>query len=570
MKNFVSRLKAYAVRLSATAMILIALVSLTAADSFFEIDKNLSIFSELYKQLNNYYVDETKPGDLMKKGIDAMLESLDPYTNYYPEENIEDYRYMTTGQYGGIGAVVRTKGENVVIAEPYKGYAAAKAGLMAGDVIVEVNGVSAKGKTYDDISKVLKGQPNTSVRLKIERPGQTAPMEVTLVREEVKVKNVPYYNILSDNIGYIKLTGFTEDAGKEVREAVTDLKAKGATGFILDLRGNPGGLLREAVDIVNIFEDKGTKVVNTKGKVKEWDKEHRCEKVVLDGSSPLTVLVDRGSASASEIVSGALQDLDRGVVVGQRSFGKGLVQQTVPLAFNAQLKVTVAKYYIPSGRCVQALDYSHRDKNGTVGKVPDSLITAYKTVNNNRTVWDGLGVIPDIKVKKEKMSNVAVSLLNKSLIFDYATQYKLSHASIVAAKDFKLTDADFQDFVTFLKGKDYTYTTKTEKELEDFKKVAEKEKYFDAVKTQYESLKTQLAANKQDDIVKQKDEIMLLLQQEIASRYYYADGRIEASLTNDPVLEEAKKVLLDSKRYKELLTTSTQTEKPKQDEDDSE
>ncbi|HEY0030726.1 MAG TPA: S41 family peptidase, partial [Bacteroidia bacterium] len=336
-----------------------ATISFSFVDNYFEVSKNLDIFATLFRELNIYYVDETNPGDLMKKGIDDMLESLDPYTNFIPESEIEDYRYMTTGQYGGIGALVRQIGDYVVISEPYEGFPAQKADLRAGDKILKVNDIDVKGKKTDDISKYLKGQASTTIKLLVEREGEKKPLEKTISREEIKIKSVPYSGMLTKNIGYIKLTGFTENAAGEVKAALLELKKNPEfTSLVLDLRGNPGGLLKEAIDIVNLFEEKGTEIVSTKGKVKDWDKVYKGANSPVDISIPIAVLVDRGSASASEIVSGSLQDLDRGVVIGQRSYGKGLVQQTRPLSYNAQLKVTVAKYYTPSGRCIQALDYS--------------------------------------------------------------------------------------------------------------------------------------------------------------------------------------------------------------------
>lgn len=541
------------------------MLSFTYTDNYFEVSKNLDIFGTLFKQLNTSYVDEVQPGDLMKKGIDAMLESLDPYTNYIPEEAVEDFRTTMTGEYGGIGALVRQKGEYVVISEPYKGFAAEKAGLRAGDIILEANGVSTKGKKTDDMSKILKGQAGTPVRLKIERPGEKKPFEVSLVREEIKNKNVPYYGVLENNVGYIKLSGFTDKAAEEVAAALNDLKKKhNIQALVFDLRGNPGGLLREAVSIVNIFVDKGNLICSTKGKVKEWDRQHKASATPIDPAIPVTVLVSRGSASASEIVSGSLQDLDRAVVVGQRSFGKGLVQQNFPLTYNSQLKVTVAKYYIPSGRCIQALDYSHKKADGTVGKVPDSLITAFKT-KNGRTVWDGLGVSPDIRVPGQKTSNVAVSLLNKSIIFDWVTQYRIEHATIAPAASFRLTDQEFEAFLAYLKDKDYTYTTRSEKALEDLKKQAEKEKYYNDIEQEFDALKKKMTDRKSNDISAHRAEIKSLVENEIVSRYYYAEGRIQYALSDDPDVKEALAVLKDPQRYRSILTDVSKKDKPKQD-----
>ena len=523
-------------------------------DNFFEISKNLDIFASVYRELNIYYVDDADPGKLMKKGIDAMLESLDPYTNYITEADIEDYRFMQTGQYGGIGATVRQKGEYQVITDPYEGWPAQKADLRAGDILLEVDGKSVKGKNTEEISKVLKGQAKTTIKLLIKREGEQKPIEKTIMREEIKIKSVPYSGYLDKNTGYIKLTGFTQDAGKEVKDAFQSLKQKGdLKALVFDLRGNPGGLLNEAVNICNLFVDKGQEIVSTKGKVKDWEKDYKAVYEAVDAKIPIVILVNRGSASASEIVSGCLQDLDRAVILGQRSFGKGLVQTTRPISYNAQLKVTTAKYYIPSGRCIQALDYSHRNEDGSVGHVPDSLITPFKTVKSKRTVYNGGGIMPDIKMDAEKLSPITLSLSNKMLIFDYATQYSLKHPSIATPKEFQLTDADFSDFVSFISDKEYDYSTKSEAELKDLKEIATTEKYYDGAKAEFDALKNKLTHNKAEDIQKNKNEIMLLLREEIVSRYYYQNGRIEATLNGDPEIKRAIEVLNDENLYNSIL-----------------
>ena len=388
-----------------TIFILISLVTITFSslsftDSYFEISKHLDIFTTLYKELNTFYVDETDPGKLMKEGIDNMLKSLDPYTTYIPESEIEDFKFMTTGQYGGIGAIITKRKNYVYISEPYEGYPAQKAGLMAGDKILEINGKSAEGKTTEEVSKILKGQPNTNVSLKIERSSLTSPFDVTFKREKVSVKSVSYAGFLGDEIGYVKLRSFTRGCSNDLKNAIQKLKGeKKLKGLILDLRNNPGGLLNESVDMVNLFVPKGEEVVKTKGKIKSWEKTYFAKNQPLDTDVPLVVLINSASASASEIVSGAIQDLDRGVVIGQRSFGKGLVQQTRKLSYNAQLKLTVAKYYIPSGRCIQSVNYNNRNDDGSIGKVPDSLKTEFRT-RNGRKVYDGGGIEPDIIVDK--------------------------------------------------------------------------------------------------------------------------------------------------------------------------
>jgi carboxyl-terminal processing protease len=538
-----------------TSVVVTSFISFSFVDKQFEISKNLDIFATLFRELNIYYVEETNPGELMKKGIDAMLESLDPYTNYIPESDIEDYRFMTTGEYGGVGALIRSKNDYVVIAEPYEGFPAEKAGLQAGDVILEVNGKSAKGKSTSDISKILKGQPNTVVKLLIKRDGEKNPFEVSVTRQEIKINNVPYSGMINETTGYIKLSGFTETASKEFKDAFAALKDKGMKNLIFDLRGNGGGLLRESVNIVNLFTEKGQEIVSTKGKVKDWDRVHKGLNNPIDTEIPITVLTDKNSASASEIVSGALQDLDRAVIVGQRTFGKGLVQQTRPLSYNSQIKVTVAKYYIPSGRSIQRIDYAHRNKDGSVGSFADSLIKAYKT-KNGRVVYDAKGISPDIETEERKFANVTVSLLNESHFFDYATIYKRNNPKISVAKDFKLTDSEYEEFVKFLAGKKYEYTTQTEKVVEQLKSTAEKEKYFEEFMKEYELLQAKVKNKKDGDLYRFKDEIKEVLENEIVSRYYYQRGRIESGLKYDKEVQKALETLTDKSIYASILKGS--------------
>ncbi|MGE0635274.1 MAG: S41 family peptidase [Bacteroidia bacterium] len=531
----------------------IALLNSSYVDNYFEITKNLDIFVTLFKELNLYYVDETKPGDLMKTGIEGMLESLDPYTNYIPESDIEDFRFMQTGQYGGIGALIRTMDKKIVIAEPYEDSPAQKAGLEAGDVIIEVNGKSTEGKNTEDISKILKGQPNTEVKLVLKREGVDKPIEKTIMREEIKVKSVPHFEMLNNEVGYIKLNQFTDKCTEEVQTAFKELKEKkGMKALVLDLRGNPGGLLNEAVSLSNLFVEKGQLVVSTKGKVKEWEKTYKAANQALDMEIPLVVLVNSGSASASEIVSGTIQDLDRGVIVGQRSYGKGLVQTTRPLSYNTQLKVTTAKYYIPSGRCIQALDYSHRNEDGSVGKVPDSLMKKFAT-KNGRPVFDGGGVLPDIVLEPVTYSQIARALMGKNMIFNFATKYKREHPTIPAVKEFQITDELFKEFTDYIADKDYEYSTHSEDVVKKFKETAEKEKYFKDVEAEYEALKAKLSHNKNEDLVTFKDEIKELLKEEIVSRYYYQKGRVESLLDRDPDVKEALSILADKSKYSSLL-----------------
>ena len=545
------KLKKYLVIL---ALSVASIFSLGFVDNFFEISKNLDIFSSLYKELNIFYVDETDPGQLMKTAIDAMLESLDPYTTYIPESEKEDFEFMTTGQYGGIGAVITKDGDWVYVSEPYENFPADKAGLIAGDKFLEIEGKSVKGKSTEDVSKVLKGQPNTSVKVLIERSGLSKPFEVEIIREEIKLNSVPYYGMIEDSIGYIKTRSFTRNISKEVLEAYKDLNNNGQLkGLVLDLRNNPGGLLNEAINMANLFIDKGQEIVFTKGKVKDWDKSYKARNEALDTIIPIVVLINRSSASASEIVSGAIQDLDRGVVLGQRSFGKGLVQQTKKLSYNAQLKLTTAKYYIPSGRCIQALDYSNRDEDGSVGEIADSLRTEFKTLVHQRSVFDGGGITPDIEIEPYRYSNILRSIISKRHIFNFANQFKRNHDSISSAKTFIVSDEIYDEFKNFLDDKDYHYETKTEKAITDLKKEAESEKYFDDLELEIEELNNKMKKSKNNDIDKFKTEISEVIELEIATRYYYQKGKVEASLKHDIELSEAVTLLNDLEKYNAIL-----------------
>jgi len=530
-----------------------SIFSFSFVESYFEVSKNLDVFATLFRELNIYYVDDTDPGKLMKTGIDAMLESLDPYTTYIPESNIEDYKMMTTGQYGGIGAVIQKQGDYVVISQPYEGFGAFNAGLMAGDKLVEVDGKSVVGKSTTEIREFLLGQPGTTLELLINRPGQEKPLTKKVTRMEVKIKDVPYFGMLNDSIGYIKLTGFTQTAYTEFKDAFTKLKEQNAQSVVFDLRGNGGGLLREAVNIVNAFIPKGSEIVSTKGKISSWDKMHKALSTPLDTDIPLVILIDGHSASASEIVSGSLQDHDRAIIIGSQSFGKGLVQQGRPLTYNSMLKVTVAKYYTPSGRCIQKLDYSNRESNGKVNAVADSLIAEFKTLNSKRPVFDGKGISPDIEVTREPIANISASLLLKSLYFKYATNYRIKNDSIVGAKEFKLSEKDYNDFMAFLSDKDYDYKTSSEELIDELEKTAKDEKYFDDVKAEYDALKSKLHHNKKDDLVKFKDEISRILESEIVSRYYYQKGQIEISLKNDPIVNKAIETLNNKVLYSSIL-----------------
>jgi len=528
----------------------------------FEIIKNLDVYSSLIKELNQDYVDEINPGELTQTGIDAMLESLDPYTNFIPESQIEDYKFITTGQYGGIGSLIHQQGQYVVISEPYEGSPAQKAGIRAGDKILEINGQKATGKTYDEVSSILKGQAGTPVSLLLLRDGEDKPIEKTITREIIKIDNIPYSGMVDKHVGYLKLTGFTQNAAKELRQTFLKLKeGHDLRSIIIDLRGNGGGLLNEAVDIANIFVDRGQEIVSTKGKKADKNHTHLTTDPPVDVTIPIIVLVDRQSASASEILAGSMQDLDRGVIIGSRTFGKGLVQNVVPLSYNAQLKITVAKYYIPSGRCIQAIDYSHKAKDGSFAKIPDSLIRAFKT-RNGRVVYDGGGIYPDVLSPSRKFSSIAMTLYGKYYLFDFATKYAREHATIPPASAFEIGDTLYNEFLRFISGKDYSYSTKSEQALETLKSEARKENYFDAIKDEYDHLLTRMANDKKEDLNKYKDQIKDLLKMEIVTRYYFQKGKIEAALKNDPQLADAIALLKDSEKYSAILAGKFAQPKP--------
>ena len=519
----------------------------------FEISKNLEIFISLYNELNKNYVDEINPGELMVTGIESMLNTLDPYTVYIPESEIEDYRMITTGQYGGIGSLIHKNGSYVVISEPYEGYPAHKTGLLAGDRVLYINGEDMLNKPSDEVSKFLKGQPGTSVNIIVERDGEAEPLSFELNRENITIKDIPYYGMLNEDIGYIKLTGFTQQAGNAVKEALVDLKNEyEPKGIILDLRNNGGGLLAEAVNVTNIFVEKGRLVVSTKGKVKSRNQDHHTRFNSIDTKIPLVVLVNAHSASASEIVAGAIQDMDRGVVLGQRSFGKGLVQNVIPLSYNSQVKVTVAKYYIPSGRCIQAIDYSMKDDDGHFTKIPDSLVNEFST-QNGRPVFDGGGIEPDICMQPRKYSQILSSLFTKFLIFDYATKYVMAHPEIDSPEEFQVDDDMYNDFITFLSDKDYDYTTAAERSLKALKESAVDEGYYDAVKEQYEALKVAIMHSKEEDLLTYRNEISEILKMEIVTRYYYQEGKIRASLSSDPDINRAIRILEEPATYQSIL-----------------
>jgi len=524
----------------------------TPNERYFEISKNLDIFSTLFKEVNAYYVDEVNPTDLMKTGIDAMLASLDPYTNYIPEDDIEDYRTMTTGQYGGIGAIIGKNNDKNVIILPYEGFPAHKSGLKIGDEILMVDSIDVTDKSTSEISQLLKGQAKKPLTMTIKRYGVEEPMTIHLVREKIKIDNVPYYGMVTDDIGYIKLSDFTQGAGKEVSNAVEELKKTGARKVILDLRDNPGGLLVEAVNVSNVFVSKGKEVVSTKGKITEWNKTYKTLNTATDAEIPLAILTSGRSASAAEIVSGVVQDYDRGILVGEKTFGKGLVQATRPLTYNSQLKVTTAKYYIPSGRCIQAINYSERDGDGRVNKIPDSLKVEFKT-SNGRSVYDGGGVDPDVEVDRGNYAPISISLVARGLIFDYATKYYYEHPEIKDPKEYHISDQEFENFVSWLSDKDYDYETRVEKTIDNLTEIAKKEKYYENIKDEIEELRIDVQHNKERDLRQFAPEIKSVLEEEIVTRYYLNDGRMEAGFDEDTQLQEAIKVLNAPVEYSEIL-----------------
>lgn len=521
------------------------------AEKYFEVAKSLDIFATLFKEVNAYYVDEVEPQKLIRKGIDGMLESLDPYTDYIPEDEMESFRITTTGQYGGVGALIGIVNKRTVITHPYKNFPAQKIGIRVGDEIVAVDGKNVQGKTTSEISALLKGQPKTEVEVRVKRYGKKDDLVFRIKRERISVSNVTFYGLVENEIGYIKLDDFTPGASREVADAVVELKNKGAKKLILDLRENPGGLLHEAVNIVSLFIPKGLEVVSTKGKVAEWNKVYKTLNNPIDTEIPMVVLTSEGSASASEIVAGALQDYDRAVLVGQKTFGKGLVQTTRPLSYNSQLKVTTAKYYIPSGRCIQELDYTHRKEDGTVEKFADSLKHEFKT-KNGRKVFDGGGLDPDISIEKDYLGTVTIALLNSGLIFEYASRFCADNPTI-DLKSFRITEKDYQQFVTWLTENNFQYVTPLEKSTDDMIEAAKKDHYYSSLKDELVMLKGKITTNKSADLFRFREQISLYLEEQIAFHYALSEGQAEVALNRSKEIIEAKNLLTDPAIYKRLL-----------------
>jgi carboxyl-terminal processing protease len=520
------------------------------ADEYFEISKNLEIFSTVYKTVNSDYVDEVKPGELMKKGIDAMLSTLDPYTNFYTESQAEDAMIMRSGEYGGIGCRSVKRDNYVYITAVFKGAPADKAGLRVGDKILEINGKSFSGKADEDVGEALRGAPNTKASLVVERSGKQVPIELT--REEIKTKNVTYSGLINSETGYIRLDHFMMGAGAEVKEALLKLKGQGIRQVILDLRDNGGGLLHEAVNIVNVFVGAEEMVVESMGRAADAHKVYKTLDAAADPNIPLIVLVNDHSASASEIVCGAIQDLDRGVVIGRNTFGKGLVQNVKPLSYRTQMKITIAKYYIPSGRCIQLLDYGHRNPDGTPKVIPDSLKKKFRT-RNGRTVLDGGGVKPDVVVENQKKSNIATSLEKSYLIFDFATDYRSSHDQIPDISAFRVDDALFNQFREYVSARTFSYLNASEKALKQLREKAKEENYLSDIQSNIEQLENNINKAKANEVLVNKEEIRLLLQDEIIRRYYYEDAVFISSFSHDPDVLKAMDVLKQASEYNSIL-----------------
>jgi carboxyl-terminal processing protease len=516
----------------------------------FRIAKNLDVFFSLFRELNTFYVDEINPDKIIKSGIDNMLKTLDPYTVYFPESDVDEFNIMTTGKYGGIGSLVRNSGDYTVISKVYKGFPADLAGIKPGDLLIKVDGVTLKGLTTDKVSEKLKGNPGTDITLSIERNGKEINYKVK--REKIIIPPVPYSGMIDSKTGYIRFTSFTQNCIDDVRNALITLKNNSPQQIILDLRGNPGGLLTEAVDIVNLFIGSGIEVVSTKGKVKQFDEVFKTTKQPADDKIPLAILINRGSASAAEIVAGAIQDLDRGIIVGQRSYGKGLVQITRPLSYNTQLKVTTAKYYIPSGRCIQARDFSHPNEDGSVGIIPDSLISEFKT-RNGRIVKDGGGITPDVEILTEPLSQVATELYLRNYIFDFASLYYWSHPEIKSLDQIHINDKDYADFKNFLLSRNFDYKTITELSLIELIDNAKKEKYYDIHKDLFTEIEKDIVHSLDLDLTVFRNEITELLEDEIISRYFYDDGAIAWSLKKDEQVMKALEVLNNREVYSSIL-----------------
>ncbi|MBX2960861.1 MAG: S41 family peptidase [Cyclobacteriaceae bacterium] len=523
-------------------------------NNYFDIAKSLDIFATLFKEVNTYYVDEVDPQKLIRHGIDNMLESLDPYTDFIPEDELENFRIATTGQYAGIGALIGIINKKIIVTHPYKNFPANKAGIKVGDELIAVNGISVQGKTTAETSTLLKGPSKTEVEVKVRRYGQKNDLTFKINRERISISNLAYSGLINPEIGYLKLDDFTPGASREVAAAVTKLKQQGAKKIILDLRDNPGGLLHEAINIVNLFIPKGKEVVSTKGKVAEWNKTYVTLNSPLDTEIPLVVLISEGSASAAEIVAGALQDYDRAVLIGNKTFGKGLVQTTRQLSYNAQLKVTTAKYYIPSGRCIQRLDYAHRNQDGSVDAYADSLKSAFKT-KNGRVVFDGGGLDPDMVLEQQYMGEITSTLYISGLIFEYATKYCNENPQ-PDFRTFKVSDKEFEKFASWIKEQRFTYATSLEDETRKLVEAASRERYYSDLENELKLLLSKIESNKANDLNRFRDEIAELLARQIAFHYALNEGQYVVSLAHDSAISAAVKTLNDLAVHRQILSTN--------------
>ena len=519
---------------------------------YFDINKNIDIFNSVVRELDLFYVDSVEVDNLVQSSIRNMLTRLDPYTEYYAEENMTDLQFMTTGEYGGVGAIISYNNGQVVINEPYEGLPADKAGLKAGDIILEIDGKDMRKSTVKEVSDKLKGTPGTSLELTIRRPGEKKEKKLKIAREKIEVDPITYSGVTDDKIGYLHFGSFTTRSADRMKKTVQDLKEKGATSLIMDLRGNGGGILDEAVDVVNLFVPKGEEIVSTKGKVKQWDRTYLTRNQPLDEIIPIVVLIDTGSASASEIVAGGLQDLDRAVIVGNRSFGKGLVQTPRDLPYGGNIKITTSKYYIPSGRCIQALDYSHRNPDGSVARVPDSLTNLFQT-RNGREVRDGGGITPDITIPQPTGGTIAFYLMADNVIFDYVTEWVQQHKEIAPPDQFRLPESDYEAFKEFVKKRDFKYDQLSERSLQQLKAMMEFEGYMDVAKEEFAALEAKVHANLDRDLELFKEDIASMIESEIVQRYYYKKGVLLHQLSSDKVYDKAVEILRDPEMYQSIL-----------------
>ncbi|MBF6598290.1 MAG: S41 family peptidase [Fermentimonas sp.] len=519
---------------------------------YFDINKNIDIFNSVLRELDMFYVDSVEINNLVQRTIESMLTRLDPYTEYYSEENIGDLQFLTTGEYAGVGAIISYKDGGVIINEPYEGLPADKAGLKAGDRILKIDEEDVRSANVKEVSNMLKGTPGTTLQLLIKRPGEEKERVVSVVREKIEMDPITFSEIVKDDIGYLHFGSFTSNSSKRVEETVKELKENGAKSLIMDLRGNGGGILDEAVNIVNLFVPKGIEIVSTKGKMTQWDRSYFTREQPLDELIPIVVLIDTGSASASEIVAGSLQDLDRAVIVGNRSFGKGLVQTPRNLPYGGNIKITTSKYYIPSGRGIQALDYSHRNPDGSVARVPDSLTNLYYT-KNGREVRDGGGITPDISLTHEQGGTIAYYLMAENIIFDYVTEWVVNNDKIALPEQFILSNEDYQEFVNFVKSKDFEYDKMSEQSLNQLKSIMEFEGYMNVASEEFTALEKKLQPDLDRDLDLFKSMIKSMIETEIVQRYYYKKGVLKHQLANDIVFDKAIEVLKSPEDYNRLL-----------------